>query len=230
MCFLMTHPIAARSTSANIQWRQWRPCGMRRSMRCGAASCRSRKRRSQPARRRHREFRTFVHPVPARDIPPGGRRFTIEAGETERLRLAEALDIQAVASLAAELDVHPVASRGFTVRGRLNASVVQTDVVTLEPVTLDVVEDVDVTLMPAEAAGAKSRRTEVLVDVAEEDGPDLFHNGRIDLGVIVTEHLALGLDPYPRAPGTDFPGHVESDEAEDPSPFAALAALRKSEE
>jgi uncharacterized metal-binding protein YceD (DUF177 family) len=172
----------------------------------------------------------FSHLVPVRDIPPGGRHYTLEAGEAERQRLAESLDIPAVAALAAELDVHPVTSRGFTVRGRLQASVVQTDVVTLEPVTLDVSEDVDVTLMPAEAAGPKSKRAEILVDLAEEDGPDLFHNGRIDLGVIVAEHLALGLDPYPRAPGKSVPGHVESEAGEDPSPFAALAGLRKPEE
>jgi uncharacterized protein len=166
----------------------------------------------------------FSHLVPVRDIPPGGRHYTLEAGEAERQRLAESLDIPAVAALAAELDVHPVTSRGFTVRGRLQASVVQTDVVTLEPVTLDVSEDVDVTLMPAEAAGPKSKRAEILVDLAEEDGPDLFHNGRIDLGVIVAEHLALGLDPYPRAPGTDFPAMWRARRARIPHRLPRLPA------
>ena len=56
--------------------------------------------------------------------------------------------------------------------------------------------------------------------------PDVYRDGRIDLGAIVAEHLALGLDPYPRSPGVAFDGHIEDDPAADPSPFAALAALK----
>jgi hypothetical protein len=168
----------------------------------------------------------FSYAVLARDIPPGGKRFRVEADAAERESLALALDIPAVAALSGELEIHPVASRGFRVRGRLEAQVVQNDVVTLDPVTQAVAEEVDVTLMPAEAVGARPSRGEVFVDAAEEDGPDVFHNGRIDLGVILSEHLALGVDPYPRAADTRFAGHVESDPATDPSPFAALKALR----
>ena len=49
----------------------------------------------------------------------------------------------------------------------------------------------------------------MLVDAEAEGGPSIYQNGRIDLGAIVAEHLALGLDPYPRTPGVDFPGHIE---------------------
>ena len=171
----------------------------------------------------------FSHAVLARDIPPGGKRFRVQADEEERARLAAALDILEVTALSGDLEIHPVATQAFRVCGRLEARVVQTDVVTLDPVAQAVAEDVDVTLMPAEQQGRGPDRGEVFVDVAEEDGPDLFHNGRIDLGVLLTEHLALGLDPYPRAAETQFPGHVESDPTADPSPFAALAKIRKPE-
>jgi uncharacterized metal-binding protein YceD (DUF177 family) len=123
-----------------------------------------------------------------------------------------------------------VHDRSFSVRGTLAASVVQTDVVTLEPIAQDVAEEIDVTLMRAEGPAPRPRRPEILVDAVEADGPDLYRNGRIDLGAIVGEHLALGLDPYPRAPGVDFPGHVEDDPEADPSPFAALANLKLREE
>jgi hypothetical protein len=79
--------------------------------------------------------------------------------------------------------------------------------------------------MPEESIVPKARK-DVLVDVGEENGPDLYRNGRIDLGVIVSEHLALGLDPYPRAAETEFAGHVEDGSTSDPSPFAALARLK----
>ena len=172
----------------------------------------------------------FSHQIVAGDIPAGGRHYRIEADAGERRALADALGIPEIVSLSAELEVRPVRGRSFSLRGTLNSSVVRTDVVTLDPVVQEMAEDIDVTLMPAEGPALRARRKEILVDVAETDGPDLFHNGRIDLGVIVGEHLALGLDPYPRAPGVDFAGHIEDDPAADPSPFAALARLKAGEE
>jgi len=171
----------------------------------------------------------FSHQVLAGDIPAEGRGYRLQADDEERRLLAEALGIPEVVSLAAEVEVRPVRGRAFSVRGSLAAAVVQTDVVTLEPVAQDVAEVIDVTLMPAASVVPRSRQKEILVDAVEADPPDVYHNGRIDLGVIVTEHLALGLDPYPRGPGVDFPGHVE-DDAKEPSPFAVLAKLKPREE
>jgi hypothetical protein len=172
----------------------------------------------------------FSHEVVAGDIPAGGRRYRIEADAQERRLLAEAIGIPEIASLGAELEVRPVRGRWFSVRGALKAKVVQTDVVTLDPVIQEMAEEIDVTLMPAERPALRSRRKEVLVDALEAEGRDLYHNGRIDLGMIVGEHLAVGLDPYPRAPGVDFAGYVEDDPTADPSPFAVLAKLRGGDE
>lgn len=168
----------------------------------------------------------FSHSVPASDIPPAGREFRIEADAAERRALAEDLGIPDVTALTAELAVRPAAGRAFSVRGALKASVVQTDVVTLEAVVREVNEAIDVTLMRAEGEASGGRRREVLVDMDEADGPELYHDGRIDLGVIVSEHLALGLDPYPRAPGSGFEAHIEADSPQSASPFAALEKLR----
>ena len=168
----------------------------------------------------------FSFPVVAADIPAEGRDYHLVAEEEDRRRLAEALKILAVEALAAHLHVRPALGGAYSVRGTLSASVVQTDVVSLDPVTQELAEEIDVTLMRAEDVAPGRKRNGDLVDAAEADGPDLFRNGRIDLGVIVSEHLALGLDPYPRAPGVAFKGHVEDDSAGDPSPFAALAALK----
>ena len=168
----------------------------------------------------------FSFSVVANDIPAEGRRFHLQADPEERSRLAEALGIPEVASLSADMELRPIAGQSFAVRGTLSASVVQTDVVTLDPVKQQVTEEVDLTLVKADATWPGLKPGE-LVDSSEPDGPDLYHNGRIDLGVIVAEHLALGLDPYPRAPGVAFPGYVEDDPAADPSPFAALAKLAR---
>ena len=169
---------------------------------------------------------TFSYSVVVRDIPEAGRWFTLEADEAERRWVAATLGVPDVLSLNAEIEIRPIRGQAFSVRGTLNAAVVQADVVTLDPVTQEVKEEIDVTLMPADKA-PRPKATELLVDVEEADGPDLYHNGRIDLGVIATEHLALGLDPYPRAPDSAFGGYVEDDPASNPSPFAALQGLKK---
>lgn len=171
----------------------------------------------------------FSFRIVANDVPREGRRYHIVADEEQRRRLADAIGIPQIAALAADLEVRPIGGQSLTVRGALKASVVQNCVVTLEPFGQEVAEPIDLTLMRVEAGPPGQHAKEVLIDPSEPDGPDLFHAGRIDLGIIVAEHLALGLDPYPRAPGVDFSGHLEDDPATDLSPFAMLAKLNKTD-
>ena len=172
----------------------------------------------------------FSRVVLARDIPPAGKQYRIEANEAERRELAEALELAEIVQLGADLWIRPQAGSGFSLRGTLKAVVVQTDVVTLDRVQQDVAEHIELSLMPAEESASKHGAGEPILDSADTEAADLFLNGRIDVGAIVAEHLALGLDPYPRAPGTEFDGYVEDDSTADPSPFASLAALKKSGE
>lgn len=164
------------------------------------------------------------HTVPTRDIGPEGRTEHVTADGEERAALAEALGIPEVKAVAAHLVIRPARGGAFRIRGTLEAEVVQTCVVTLEPVDQHVSEEIDLTLVPAEQAGDASET--VLVDPQEEDAPEVFHRGRIELGAIVAEHLALGLDPYPRAPGVEFEPHTEDDAADRVSPFAVLGRLK----
>lgn len=164
------------------------------------------------------------HTVLARDVAPGGRTERISADAAERAALAEALGIPELNAVTAEVVIRPAGGGAFQIRGTLEADLVQTCVVTLEPVEQHVREEIDVTLLPAEAAGDAGEP--VLVDPMEEDAPEVFHRGRIELGAIVAEHLALGLDPYPRAPGVAFEPHIEDEAADRVSPFAALDRLK----
>ena len=65
-----------------------------------------------------------------------------------------------------------------------------------------------------------------VVRMGERDPPEPIENGRIDLGAVTAEFLALGLDPYPRKPGVAFESGPGRDPAD--SPFAALAKMKKS--
>ncbi len=169
----------------------------------------------------------FSHTVRVDRLPPRGAHFRIEANESERRAVTEALGIVAVSALAAELDVRPLAGGNIAVKGALTASVVQTDVVTLEPVAQEVAEEIDVTLAPGDESHRRIRRQP---EEQPAEDRDVFHNGEVDLGAITVEHLALGLDPYPRAPGVEFSGHIEDDSATTPSPFAALSRLKRDRE
>jgi uncharacterized protein len=169
----------------------------------------------------------FSHRVSVRQIPETGRHFKLEADAGERQAVAEALGIVEVEELVAELDLRPIGSDSFAVTGTLAATVVQTDVVTLEPVRQHIEEAIDLTLVPAESGSPSRRRTDDSEPGDELGDRDVYQGGQIDLGPIVFEHLALGLDPYPRSPGVEFSGHVEDKQEKPDSPFAALANLKR---
>ncbi len=64
-----------------------------------------------------------------------------------------------------------------------------------------------------------------VVELGEHDPPDPLLGSAVDLAAVVTEFLALAIDPYPRKPGAVFVTPVE---LKDPtaSPFAALDKLK----
>ena len=60
------------------------------------------------------------------------------------------------------------------------------------------------------------------------DDPEPLEGNAIDLGVIATEFLLVGIDPYPRKPDATFESPTKADESE--HPFAKLAVLKKAPE
>jgi hypothetical protein len=70
----------------------------------------------------------------------------------------------------------------------------------------------------------------VIIGLDEEDPAEELTDGRIDLGEVVAQQLAVALDPYPRAPGAD--GRFAQSDQEGAAakggntPFAALERLR----
>ena len=58
-----------------------------------------------------------------------------------------------------------------------------------------------------------------------QEPPDVIVDGKIDLGALTAEALALALDPYPKKPGVAFVDVMEPEDLSE-SPFAALARLK----
>jgi hypothetical protein len=98
-------------------------------------------------------------------------------------------------------------------------------VVTLEPLSNDIEEEIDLLYMPAaEAAAATDDEPEAEAE-PKSDEPEPLVGGTVDLGALATEFLLLGLDPYPRKPGAVF--DAPRDNRPEAGPFAGLAGLMK---
>ena len=161
-------------------------------------------------------------------LPARGRQVEISASEEERRALAQRFGILSIESLSASLRLVPVGRRQMVrVTGRLLAEVVQACVVSLEPVPERIAEDFELAFGPEE----EDNGGEIDVSFECEDPPDPIVDGEIDLGEAVAEHLALALEPFPRAPGAEFTPPPESAPVveEKINPFAALAGLRKND-
>jgi uncharacterized metal-binding protein YceD (DUF177 family) len=179
----------------------------------------------------------FSFPVDVTNVPPVGRRYAIKADAAERARVAERLGLPDIAALSAIFELFPKAGGIVSVRGTVEASLTQTCVVTLAPVLAAVKEDVEARFTthapakaPSKGQGKKAEEeVEELVAFGEEEPAEEAVDGHIDLGELAVVHLALGLDPYPRAPGAAFEAAswVKKDEkSEVQSPFAVLAQFK----
>jgi hypothetical protein len=168
--------------------------------------------------------------VAVTDIPQEGLHRDIEATEAERQAIAAVAGLRELPHLKASFDLVPAAGNQVHVRGRVQATAGQTCVVTLEPLTSEVDEQVDVMFSP-DAGQAEPRQrsddddSEPGNDELGEDPPEPIVGGKIDLGALAAEFLVLGLDPYPRKPGVVFEPVIQPADPAD-HPFAALAALK----
>jgi Large ribosomal RNA subunit accumulation protein YceD len=162
-------------------------------------------------------------PVRREHVPESGLHLDLVADDASRAAIAAIAAINALPRLEARFDVMRQGD-GLTVSGEVSASVGQHCVVTLEPMTSEVCEPIDLTFVPpAVATHADALPDEIDPDAADE--PEPLVGGVVDLGRIATEFLLLAIDPYPRKPGAVF----EAPEGGDPGahPFAALATLKK---
>ncbi len=173
----------------------------------------------------------FSHLLDVDRIADGGFDVAISASPQERQALADFNEIPAIGRLAAEFHVARQAGGRFNVSGEVHARVTQICIVSLEAFEADVVETIDVDFAPpreAEPARPAGGLVEPLSAGLETgDPPDPIIGGKIDLGALASEFLALGLDPYPRKPGAKFQPAGETGTPPDAgSPFEILKKIR----
>jgi hypothetical protein len=162
-------------------------------------------------------------PVAVDDVPETGQHFDLVADAGVRAAVAQVAGLRDLPRLQARFDVKRHDAGGLHVTGSMSATVGQNCVVTLEPLTNEVEEAIDLVFVPKEPPAEEEAETEPR-DVKWGD-PEPLIGGLVDLGALATEFLILGLDPYPRKPDAVFepPQSLTAEEG----PFAALAKLAK---
>jgi uncharacterized metal-binding protein YceD (DUF177 family) len=144
----------------------------------------------------------------------------IAPGDEERARIAQWAGIDALDSFRAKIGLRKVTPTRFSLDVALAADIVQSCVVTLEPVKSHVESSFTRDLFLTQ-----TKSLDIDVAPVDEDGREEIASPHYDLAVPVLEELALLIDPYPRCPGVKFePPAGGADE--DAHPFAALKKLK----
>lgn len=167
----------------------------------------------------------FSRPFALADLGDGEAAMEIAANSGERAALARRFGLVALVTLTATVRLRRVGNGVVALDARCVAEVVQSCVVTLEPVAARLDEAWSISFAPP----ASAARDDVTVAPAEEDEPEALCGDTIDVGEVVAAHVGLALDPYPRRPGAvfDAPPTEGSDDSPAASPFAALRDLHR---
>ncbi|MGP6086090.1 YceD family protein [Antarctobacter jejuensis] len=154
----------------------------------------------------------------------------LEPDAGTRAALAQELGAVSIKKLRFEGVLTPLGKRGWRLQGQLGATVVQSCIVTLEPVTTRIDTEVLREFVPQEMLDEPEAGSEI--EMPEDDSVEPLGE-EIDVEAVMTEALSLALPTYPRKDGVEL-GEAQfaedgvaplTDEAA--RPFAGLAALRE---
>jgi Large ribosomal RNA subunit accumulation protein YceD len=170
-------------------------------------------------------------------LPKQGQHIIGEATDIECQIIAKDLRISALTKLRWDLVAKPWRKSGFQLVGKVTAEIEQPCVVTLAPVIEAVDETVDLRFLPGEHARTRKEQptknaprlndiaiNDIQMDIsADEDEPETWEGDTVDVMGFVIEHLALGINPYPRADGVGIHDDSPNDVAQPGAETSALA-------
>ena len=154
-------------------------------------------------------------------------QFEVKPDAALRKAIAAELDLIALKKCHLLGEIEPLGQHDWALRARLGATVVQPCVITLEPVSTRIDEDIArryVADLPEIEAGE--------VEMPEDDTLEPLP-AALALMDLLKEALALVLPLYPRAEGASLGQVIATQPGQDPmtdeqaKPFAALASLKQ---
>ena len=174
----------------------------------------------------------IAHMVSVARLPQNGMPLKLTANESERRALAKAHELVSVQSFSAELLIKQWRKDGVKITGAVAAAITQNCVITLEPLTSRIENEIDAVFVQEGSKLARppmSSDGEIIIDYDGADLPETFVGDSIDVGALAEEFFGLAIDPYPRKPGAVLTEALEDAElgTQKPSPFASLLKFRK---
>ena len=156
-------------------------------------------------------------------LSQAGAEVTVKAKAAELPGLAEWAGVDSVRQFAATVSLRRLSQSRFNFEADLTVDVVQSCVVTLEPVESRISRHIIRELqlaprLPPEAG-------ELTLSAGDDDVPETIASLDYDLAAPLLEEYVLAIDPYPRKAGVAF-AVPAAPEAPQSSPFAVLKALK----
>ncbi|HEX3431679.1 MAG TPA: DUF177 domain-containing protein [Rhizomicrobium sp.] len=159
-------------------------------------------------------------------LPEAGYELDVHPGTEELRALAKWAGVDEVSNLQAHVLVRAQSKTRFLEEAQFDADIVQSCVVTLEPVHTHITRSFTRMLQLTPGIERIAHQAgPVAVAAAAEDSPDEIDSPVYDLGTPLREELVLAIDPYPRAPGVAFEPPVAKDRPQ--SPFTVLKKLKR---
>lgn len=151
-------------------------------------------------------------------LPKKGMPVTIEADAAQRERLAAIHGLESVDRFRADLVAAAWKGSGVRVQGTVEADIVQSCVVTLEPLPNEIREEISAVFLPEDSKLLRPAfdSSELVLDAEGPDVPETYSGDTVDVGALAEEIFGLAIDPYPRKPGAELKGPGAASESEIP--------------
>jgi uncharacterized metal-binding protein YceD (DUF177 family) len=166
----------------------------------------------------------FSRTYDPRQLP--GTAVDLVASEAERAALTKRFGLVRIDRMEARVELVREAA-GASATGRLTGEIVQSCAVSGEDLPVSIDEPVNLKFVPAGGPSAPDEEIELEADELDEIE---FTGSQFDLGEALAQTLALAIDPYAVGPDAEEArrkaGLLDKDTS---GPFAALAALKKSD-
>lgn len=171
--------------------------------------------------------KNFSYPIVVDELSRTEKKYHLKAEGRDLEYLTEVLQVPEVKSFESEILLkNNPKEHILNVSGKVRAELELESVVSLEHFTK--VYEPEFSMVYDTQMTYKEQRA-LLEDDNGADVPDIIENGKIDLGQIAIEQVALVMEDYPRKEGEVFEFISEFDEetTKAQNPFSVLAKLKK---
>lgn len=161
-------------------------------------------------------------------LSEAGYETSITANERDRAKIAEWADVATVKCFEGRITLKRMSPTRFLYAAHLQADIIQTCAVTLEPIESNISMEFTriLHLVSHVKRFPEPASLELTPAAGDDEVPEEIDDPHFDLAAPLLEEFLLAVDPYPRAEGVAFETPTE-DEDKPESPFAVLTRLKE---